>query len=81
MCRFVYSGESCNIEDFDQAKALFKHATMLGLKALKNVAKSYIFASIKPATVWNVVQLAKDTNDKALEEAAWFVSSHLYLCT
>jgi hypothetical protein len=73
-CRFVYSGESCNIEDFDQAQALYKHASLLGLRALENLAKAYIFADIEPANVWKVLQLATDANDNSLEKAAWFVS-------
>jgi len=73
-CRFIYSGESCNIENFDQAQALFKHATLLGLNALKNVAKAYIFSSITPATVWKVLKLASEATDTSLEKAAWFVS-------
>jgi hypothetical protein len=78
-CRFVYSGESCNIENFDQAQALFKHATLLGLNALKNIAKAYIFSIIEPETVWKVLKLANDTSDSSLEKAAWFVSNFLRL--
>jgi hypothetical protein len=79
--RFVYSGsgELGNIENFEQAHALFMHATLLGLNALKNVAKAYIFSSIKPSTVWKVLQLANDTTDESLKKAAWFVSKTLKL--
>jgi len=76
---FIYSGDVCVVDNYNQAVALFKHASLLGLNGIKETARSYVMSQMDADTIWKVYQVAKDAGDQTLENAVWFVSIIFYV--
>jgi hypothetical protein len=65
--RYIYTGDLC-ISSFEEACALLKLASSLGLEKSSKAAREFISENMYPHKMWTSLQCAREASDDELVE-------------